>query len=172
MTWMAPSALREAWASAEYGNLARINRGFPNTRLDPFGPRRGTVFVSDPLLRGARFLKLAPLINETLASQRLLTKARNWSGRRDSNSRPQPWQGCALPLSYARSRRRRRNSKLPPRRGKGGTIAFVRPFARPPRRPEGPRKGVLRALLCKTLAARANSGRDRNPLLWTDESHM
>ena len=26
-----------------------------------------------------------------------------WSGRRDSNSRPQPWQGCALPLSYART---------------------------------------------------------------------
>ena len=28
---------------------------------------------------------------------------KNWSGRRDSNPRPQPWQGCALPLSYARS---------------------------------------------------------------------
>src|SRR5206468_3976807 len=28
---------------------------------------------------------------------------RNWSGRRDSNPRPQPWQGCALPLSYARA---------------------------------------------------------------------
>src|ERR1700689_1737239 len=27
-----------------------------------------------------------------------------WSGRRDSNPRPQPWQGCALPLSYARIR--------------------------------------------------------------------
>ena len=27
---------------------------------------------------------------------------RYWSGRRDSNPRPQPWQGCALPLSYAR----------------------------------------------------------------------
>ena len=26
----------------------------------------------------------------------------NWSGRRDSNPRPQPWQGYALPLSYAR----------------------------------------------------------------------
>ena len=26
----------------------------------------------------------------------------NWSGRRDSNPRLQPWQGCALPLSYAR----------------------------------------------------------------------
>ena len=24
------------------------------------------------------------------------------SGKRDSNSRPQPWQGCALPLSYSR----------------------------------------------------------------------
>ncbi len=28
---------------------------------------------------------------------------RLWSGRRDSNPRPQPWQGCALPLSYART---------------------------------------------------------------------
>jgi hypothetical protein len=26
----------------------------------------------------------------------------NWSGKRGSNSRPQPWQGCALPLSYSR----------------------------------------------------------------------
>ena len=25
------------------------------------------------------------------------TSSRNWSGRRVSNSRPQPWQGCALP---------------------------------------------------------------------------
>ena len=27
-----------------------------------------------------------------------------WSGKRDSNPRPQPWQGCALPLSYFRMR--------------------------------------------------------------------
>ena len=27
-----------------------------------------------------------------------------WSGRRDSNSRPSPWQGDALPLSYYRMR--------------------------------------------------------------------
>ena len=26
-----------------------------------------------------------------------------WSGKRGSNSRPQPWQGCALPLSYSRN---------------------------------------------------------------------
>ena len=29
---------------------------------------------------------------------------RKWSGRRDSNPRLQPWQGCALPLSYAREK--------------------------------------------------------------------
>ena len=29
-------------------------------------------------------------------------RVRRWSGKRDSNSRPQPWQGCALPLSYSR----------------------------------------------------------------------
>src|SRR5262249_2781734 len=28
-----------------------------------------------------------------------------WSGRRDSNPRPRPWQGRALPLSYTRIRR-------------------------------------------------------------------
>src|SRR4051812_15950033 len=33
----------------------------------------------------------------------LLSIWKDWSGRRDSNPRPQPWQGCALPLSYARS---------------------------------------------------------------------
>ncbi len=27
---------------------------------------------------------------------------RKWSGRRDSNPRHSPWQGDALPLSYAR----------------------------------------------------------------------
>ena len=26
-----------------------------------------------------------------------------WSGKRDSNSRPSPWQGDALPLSYFRT---------------------------------------------------------------------
>ena len=34
----------------------------------------------------------------------LFENSRFWSGRRDSNPRPQPWQGCALPLSYTRIR--------------------------------------------------------------------
>ena len=37
-------------------------------------------------------------------SSAALDRLGNWSGRRDSNPRPQPWQGCALPLSYTRSR--------------------------------------------------------------------
>ena len=45
-----------------------------------------------------------PSIN---SGQFLLRK--NWSGKRGSNSRPQPWQGCALPLSYSR------NYKISPR---------------------------------------------------------
>src|SRR5947209_897988 len=31
-------------------------------------------------------------------------RQKKWSGRRDSNSRPPPWQGGALPLSHFRSR--------------------------------------------------------------------
>ena len=33
--------------------------------------------------------------------------SKNWSGRRDLNSRPSPWQGDALPLSYSRVERTR-----------------------------------------------------------------
>ncbi len=29
---------------------------------------------------------------------------KKWSGKRDSNPRPLPWQGNALPLSYSRAR--------------------------------------------------------------------
>ena len=47
---------------------------------------------------------------------------KEWSGRWDSNPRLQPWQGCALPLSYARI--------LPPRNG-APIIAPGRPFSRP-----------------------------------------
>src|SRR5437867_11854379 len=33
--------------------------------------------------------------------------SKNWSGKRDLNARPSPWQGDALPLSYSRPDRRR-----------------------------------------------------------------
>ena len=42
--------------------------------------------------------------NKSFADSRLnhLATPPNWSGRRDLNSRPPPWQGGALPLSYSR----------------------------------------------------------------------
>ena len=54
-----------------------------------------------------------PLINNEPANKEatnnpffhhlILTKnQQKWSGKRGSNPRPQPWQGCALPLSYSR----------------------------------------------------------------------
>ena len=39
-----------------------------------------------------------------LACQSKLRRSEDWSGRRDSNPRPRPWQGRALPLSYTRIR--------------------------------------------------------------------
>ena len=33
-----------------------------------------------------------------------LSYRHKWSGRRDSNPRPSPWQGDALPLSYFRKK--------------------------------------------------------------------
>src|SRR5262245_55219850 len=40
---------------------------------------------------------------KTDSSSVRLRVSRIWSGRRDLNSRPSPWQGDALPLSYSRS---------------------------------------------------------------------
>jgi hypothetical protein len=39
---------------------------------------------------------------KTYSSSVRLRNFRIWSGRRDLNSRPSPWQGDALPLSYSR----------------------------------------------------------------------
>ncbi len=47
-------------------------------------------------LRGFAIQCITALLSRLLTcATRLQTKT--WSGKRDSNSRPQPWQGCALP---------------------------------------------------------------------------
>ena len=57
--------------------------------------------------RGTRICN--PLHDHSANAPQLLNLLRDWSGKRDSNSRPQPWQGCALPtelfprLSYTRT---------------------------------------------------------------------
>ncbi len=50
-----------------------------------------------------------------------------WSGKRDSNSRPQPWQGCALP------------TELFPRRVKAHIVWMWRPVSTPGRHSGFPR---------------------------------
>ena len=57
---------------------------------NPFGPRMSPMSVVTHVLGTFRYLCVRAGHLEI------------WSGRRDSNPRPQPWQGCALPLSYTR----------------------------------------------------------------------
>ncbi len=64
------------------------------TGVQPEPPREGYAGHTEDRIRGP---KPRPVFG--------FHDFRNWSGRRDSNSRPQPWQGCALPLSYARTPR-------------------------------------------------------------------
>ena len=45
----------------------------------------------------------AASLNTAGSAQRRLPLIFLWSGKRDLNPRPQPWQGCTLPLSYSRT---------------------------------------------------------------------
>src|SRR5262245_2321712 len=61
---------------------------------------------------------------EEKEGKRVRFPSQSWSGKRVSNSRPQPWQGCALPTElFPRKTRdftgppRRRSSSLPAREG-------------------------------------------------------
>ena len=56
-----------------------------------------------PLLLLEAAIGFEPM-NNGFADRRLTTwLCRLWSGKRDLNPRPQPWQGCTLPLSYSRT---------------------------------------------------------------------
>ena len=48
--------------------------------------------------------RLRKAVSDLTLGQIPLCKRNFWSGRRDSNPRPRPWQGRALPLSYTRIR--------------------------------------------------------------------
>src|SRR5215469_11111025 len=58
--------------------------------------------------------------------ERPLTCEHSWSGRRDSNPRPQPWQGCALPAEP----RPREPESIDRGREKGAHDALVRSLLR------------------------------------------
>ena len=82
-----------AWACA--GGATRSRTG-----LDGFAIRCITALLSRP----GRFVKGSTAVNQPIDLQpdkkgklRRLPFMAIWSGKRGSNSRPQPWQGCALP---------------------------------------------------------------------------
>src|ERR1700689_4586040 len=76
-----------------------------------------------------------------------------WSGRRDSNPRPQPWQGCALPLSYARDCLARVTTRCAPGREAanirktwpGASRGAKKLFCQRPRLPNPSRRHILGA---------------------------
>ena len=76
------------------------HKGFADLSLTAWVPRHLEHCTAGP--DGCRF---GDCIFQTISPIRSLIghKAATWSGRRDLNPRPSPWQGDALPLSYSRN---------------------------------------------------------------------
>ena len=87
----------------------------------------------------------------------------NWSGRWDSNPRPQPWQGCALPLSYARIHASGRAGAAASMHHHGGDCNTLRPAFSAPVRAGGQGRGDRRRsaypLVGQTPAERASAAK-------------
>ena len=75
-------------------------------RRGPGSNRRIKVLQTSPLPLGYRALGCMPQREPGDKSRKAIYRVArgrpDWSGRRDLNSRPSPWQGDALPLSYSR----------------------------------------------------------------------
>ncbi len=107
------------------------------TDLHGFAIRCITALLSRPT---ATFLQ----VSQNKKARRLFHK--NWSGRRVSNSRPQPWQGCALP------------TELLPREASAHYIAWrreVKPSAHKRRASDFP-KGAAMPFASSTPSTRAS----------------
>jgi hypothetical protein len=59
--------------------------------------------LRSPTLKPTRQNPRKPTVLGAIGGRQVWGWKTDWSGRRDSNPRPRPWQGRALPLSYARS---------------------------------------------------------------------
>ena len=71
----------------------------PDTRL-----RRPLLYPTELWARMERMMRIELTLSAWKAEVLPLNyiREKKWSGRRDSNSRPSPWQGDALPLSHFR----------------------------------------------------------------------
>ncbi len=109
-TWLSPEVFKTSvyafppcprlvgWGDAEIGSRDDAKRGRPGEStclpLSPSPcPKMEATSGFEPLDRGFA----DPRLNL------LATSPNKWSGRRDSNPRPSPWQGDALPLRHFRS---------------------------------------------------------------------
>ena|SRR5690554_1533723 len=85
-------------------------RGILSPLCLPVPPLRQVYYVSSPCSkREEEMMEATPgfepgmEILQTSALPLGYVASKLWSGKRGSNPRLQPWQGCALPLSYSRS---------------------------------------------------------------------
>jgi|HubBroStandDraft_2_1064218.scaffolds.fasta_scaffold150638_2 hypothetical protein len=93
---MAPLQSKADWCKFLKGLEARAgiepaHKGFADLSLTTWVPRHGLPAS-----------KAADRSKPPAAQRGLEPGTAEWSGRRDLNSRPSPWQGDALPLSYSR----------------------------------------------------------------------
>ena len=131
-----PGVFRSSWSKTRARRAARTHLlgHCERQRSNPvLVRRRGDCFVAEPVIgpaasgrtRGSSQCR-APMRRERASLHPLAAafshpgapsrvdverspgpdNSERWSGRWDSNPRPQPWQGCALPLSYTRIQRR------------------------------------------------------------------
>src|SRR2546426_12685406 len=83
----------------------------PQTKIIPAGRKASggsgsrveAAIGIEPMYRGFADLCLTAWLRRRPENPECGT-VRTWSGKRESNPRLQPWQGCTLPLSYSRSR--------------------------------------------------------------------
>ena len=123
--WVELQALKELEARA---GIEPAHKGFADLSLTTWVPRLGPDHKPE-------------LLHSAVHLVDCCRGGAEWSGRRDLNSRPSPWQGDALPLSYSRLTQIRvyraaetgSNRQTPPRNGfcPPNLDAFRGPSTRP-----------------------------------------
>ena len=98
--------LATVFATLTLGSMGSVeSKLLKGWRRGPGSNRRIKVLQTSPLPLGYRALAGLPHCMHIAPNHRSQPGGRRraeWSGRRDLNSRPSPWQGDALPLSYSR----------------------------------------------------------------------
>ena len=74
----------------------------PPLRLKEFKNRVVKIGSEESRVKAKEIYEYLTICSHLVAEQTQAKVKFSWSGRWDSNPRLQPWQGCALPLSYAR----------------------------------------------------------------------